>query len=388
MSKVIDAIKFGVLPPDEIRRLSVVEIVTSDTYDEDGGSIAGGLMDQRLGTLEPRQRCRTCGNISINCPGHYGHIELAVPVIHVEFAKHIYKLLSTTCRGCGRILLSPEQREEFKEIRSEEIRLFGKVNDDTFMDVVKSAKKYKKFKECPVCGMAQSNVKFAKPTSFFEIEQEEFNTDDESLMEEISRRLTANMIREWFERIIDEDLELLDFEANSFAEPTPDEEGASAQGAMNITLRYDWSRKRLDYRLDHLLLTPIEILQPSGQFLFYIDAPSPDEWTTCPREDAEKIEELLKSTSFLLARFGDLEWRVLVREEGMSHRPDLLTQLTPEEILLYWSLLTPEQLEHWNRRFDRMHKRWFRGPMFGKGPLHGGPHHPFGRGRHPEPPGP
>ena len=101
MSKVIDAIKFGLLPPDEIRKLSVVETGTSDTYDEDGAPIAGGLMDQRLGTLEPRQRCRTCGNIAINCPGHFGHIELAVPVVHVEFAKPIYKVLSATCRGCG-----------------------------------------------------------------------------------------------------------------------------------------------------------------------------------------------------------------------------------------------------------------------------------------------
>ncbi len=212
MSKVIDSIKFGVLPPDEIRRLSVVEINTSDTYDEDGGPIAGGLMDGRLGTLEPRQRCRTCGNISINCPGHYGHIEMAVPVIHVEFAKHIYKLLSTTCRSCGRVLLTAEEHEKFKKLRDEEISLFGKVSDETSKEIIKSAKKFKKFKDCPVCGMSQSNVKFAKPTSFFEIEQEEFDTDDESLMEEISRRLTANMIREWFERIPEEDLELLDFE--------------------------------------------------------------------------------------------------------------------------------------------------------------------------------
>ncbi|MBL7080215.1 DNA-directed RNA polymerase subunit A' [Candidatus Bathyarchaeota archaeon] len=212
MSKVIDAIKFGVLPPDEIRRLSVVEINTSDTYDEDGGSIAGGLMDQRLGTLEPRQRCRTCGNISINCPGHYGHIELAVPVIHVEFAKHIYKLLSTTCRSCGRVLLTPEDNEIYRERRDEENKLFGKVSVETSKEIVKSAKKYKKFKDCPVCGMTQSNVKFAKPTSFLEIEEEEFDTGDESLMEEISRRLTPNMIREWFERIPEEDLELLDFD--------------------------------------------------------------------------------------------------------------------------------------------------------------------------------
>ncbi|UCH57740.1 MAG: DNA-directed RNA polymerase subunit A' [Candidatus Bathyarchaeota archaeon] len=212
MSKVIDAIKFGVLPPDEIRRLSVVEIMTSDTYDEDGGPISGGLMDQRLGTLEPRQRCRTCGNISINCPGHYGHIELAVTVIHVEFAKHIYKLLSTTCRSCGRVLLTPEEYEEYRRVREEEAELFGKVSDDTTKEIIKSAKKYKKFKECPRCGMIQSNVKFAKPTSFFEIEQEELDTEDESLMEEISRRLTPNMIREWFERIPDEDMELLNFD--------------------------------------------------------------------------------------------------------------------------------------------------------------------------------
>ncbi len=212
MSKVIDAIRFGVLPPDEIRKLSVVEINTSDTYDEDGGPIAGGLMDHRLGTLEPRQRCQTCGNISINCPGHYGHIELAVPVIHVEFAKQIYKLLSVTCRGCGRLLISDEEIEEFKKIHEKEKKLFGKVSDETLKEVVKKAKKYKKFKECPHCGMVQSNIRFAKPTSFLEIEKEELETKDESIVEEVSRRLTANMIREWFERISDEDLKLLDFD--------------------------------------------------------------------------------------------------------------------------------------------------------------------------------
>ena len=178
MSKIIDSIRFGVLPPDEIRRLSVVEIHTSDTYDEDGGSISGGLMDQRLGTLEPRQRCRTCGNISINCPGHYGHIELAVPVIHVEFAKQIYKILSVTCRGCGKLLLNDEEYEEFSKTREKEIILFGKVNEETVKEIIKKAKKYKKYKDCPQCGMAQSNVKFVKPTTFLEIEKEALATSE------------------------------------------------------------------------------------------------------------------------------------------------------------------------------------------------------------------
>ncbi|TFG18708.1 MAG: hypothetical protein EU529_17150 [Promethearchaeota archaeon] len=35
--------------------------------------IPSGLMDQRLGTIEPGQRCQTCGNLVSNCMGHFGH---------------------------------------------------------------------------------------------------------------------------------------------------------------------------------------------------------------------------------------------------------------------------------------------------------------------------
>jgi len=212
MSKVIDAIQFGLLSPDEIRRLSVVETGTSDTYDEDGAPIAGGLMDQRLGTLEPRQRCRTCGNISINCPGHFGHIELAVPVVHVEFAKQIYRVLSATCRSCGSILLDEETKTKLTKQRNQDIALFGKVSDETSSEIMKQAKKYKRHKECPYCGMVQNVVKFNKPTTFIEIEKELF---DEKMEDEVTRRLTPNMIREWFERIPDEDLELQGFKPSS-----------------------------------------------------------------------------------------------------------------------------------------------------------------------------
>jgi DNA-directed RNA polymerase subunit A' len=212
LSKVIDAIKFGLLPPDEIRRLSVVEIQTSDTYDEDGAPISGGLMDQRLGTLEPRQRCRTCGNIAINCPGHFGHIELATPVIHVEFAKPIYKILSSTCRNCGSVLLTPDDREQLVAQRERDIEMFGKVSEETSDEILKQAKKFKRHKECPVCGHVQDPIKFNKPTTFTQASEEEFIEGEE---EEITRRLTPNMIREWFERIPDEDLELLGFHPQS-----------------------------------------------------------------------------------------------------------------------------------------------------------------------------
>src|SRR5690242_7084790 len=106
--KVIDGIKFSVWSPTEIRKYSVAEITAPETYDEDGMSVQGGLMDGRLGTLEPGQKCLTCGNTAARCPGHFGHIELAEPVLHIAFIDNIYKLLLTTCRSCARLKIPQE----------------------------------------------------------------------------------------------------------------------------------------------------------------------------------------------------------------------------------------------------------------------------------------
>ena len=54
--KILGGIKFSVLSPVEIRKFSVVEITAPETYDEDGMAVQGGLMDNRLGTLEPGQK--------------------------------------------------------------------------------------------------------------------------------------------------------------------------------------------------------------------------------------------------------------------------------------------------------------------------------------------
>ncbi|MCK5303774.1 MAG: DNA-directed RNA polymerase subunit A', partial [Candidatus Heimdallarchaeota archaeon] len=96
--KSISGIRFGLLDPDTIRKLSVERIITPDTYDADGTPITSGLMDGLLGTIDPGQRCKTCGARVGGCPGHFGHIELSRPVIHVGFNKLLYKVLRATCR--------------------------------------------------------------------------------------------------------------------------------------------------------------------------------------------------------------------------------------------------------------------------------------------------
>ena len=195
--KIIDRLTFGVMSPQDIRRFSVAEILTADTYDEDGAPIMGGLMDGRLGTLEPRQRCLTCGNTALRCPGHFGHIELAVPIIHVEFTKIIYELLGSTCRNCGRILLSDDRIASLNKKLERVKELLGTVPDSIYKTIQKESKKSR---ECPHCDARQYKIEFTKPTVFFEV-------TDEGV-----QRLTANMIRERLERIPDEDLKLLGFD--------------------------------------------------------------------------------------------------------------------------------------------------------------------------------
>ena len=125
--KVVDQISFGLISPKDLRKQSVVEIQTPDTYDEDGAPITAGLMDGRLGTLEPRQRCKTCGNTAIRCPGHFGHIELAVPIVHIEFTKIIFDLLRATCRSCGRILLSDDSAKKTRARIERYMELLGVI---------------------------------------------------------------------------------------------------------------------------------------------------------------------------------------------------------------------------------------------------------------------
>ncbi|RLG61884.1 DNA-directed RNA polymerase subunit A', partial [Candidatus Geothermarchaeota archaeon] len=105
----ISKIKFGVLSPQIIRNMSVVEVTNEAYRDEVGAPTVGGLLDPRFGAPEPGSHCPICGNDRDHCPGHFGHIELSLPVVHVLFADHIYNALRGVCHNCGRIKLDPEK---------------------------------------------------------------------------------------------------------------------------------------------------------------------------------------------------------------------------------------------------------------------------------------
>jgi DNA-directed RNA polymerase subunit A' len=195
--KIIGGIKFSVWSPSEIRKYSVAEITAPETYDEDGMPVQGGLMDNRLGTLEPGQKCATCGNTSAKCPGHFGHIELAEPVLHIAFVDEIYKLLLVTCRSCNRIKLPQEELDEYKSTLLNR-QAYAIVTIENIRGEI--IEKCKKIKSCPHCGKQQYDIVFTKPTMF--VEKTEIGEN----------RLLPITIRERLTHVPDDDLVLLGFD--------------------------------------------------------------------------------------------------------------------------------------------------------------------------------
>lgn len=105
----IKEVQFGILSPDEIvsapscnlpldrrfnhspiivltisqKAYSVAKIEFPEVLDEQQKQKEGGLADPRMGTIDRNFKCATCGEGMAECPGHFGHIELARPVFHV-----------------------------------------------------------------------------------------------------------------------------------------------------------------------------------------------------------------------------------------------------------------------------------------------------------------
>ncbi len=171
MPHKINSIEFKILSPKQIKDMAVSEITEPNLYDKSGYPAENGVMDPRMGVIDPGMKCRTCGKSIGSCPGHFGYIDLSRPVVHVRYVKTIYKLLRATCQECHRPMGNDEEIEEM---------------EDPLYDLY-----LKKRKKCPHCDAEQDKVKRNRPHNF-------------TLG---GRQLNPMEIREWFEDISDETIE-------------------------------------------------------------------------------------------------------------------------------------------------------------------------------------
>ncbi|QRW05817.1 DNA-directed RNA polymerase III subunit C5 [Ceratobasidium sp. AG-Ba] len=100
----VKEVQFGILSPEEIKAYSVCKIEYPEVLEEGTGKVkVAGLMDPRLGTVDRNFKCQTCGEGMAECPGHFGHIELARPVFHIGFLTKVKKILECICVNCGKL---------------------------------------------------------------------------------------------------------------------------------------------------------------------------------------------------------------------------------------------------------------------------------------------
>ncbi len=176
MTSKISDITFGIMSPQQTKILARVRVVSSDLYDADGYPVEGGVMDPRLGVIDPGLHCRTCGGGIGECMGHFGYLELAKPVINVLYTKTIYQVLKITCRKCGRILTVAPEGDAAKKKK--------KVADKKTVP-----------SRCPHCRGQQKKIIFVKPYTYYEDKNE----------------LNPETIRERFEKIPEKDLKKIGF---------------------------------------------------------------------------------------------------------------------------------------------------------------------------------
>jgi len=268
-SKII-GIQFSILSPDEIRKGSVAEITTRDTY-INNKPIIGGLFDPRMGVLEPGLICPTDGLDYMQTPGYFGHIELSRPVFYIQYLSTILKVLRCCCFKCSKLLVS---KEKYKQA----LKLTG---DARWKYVFSLASKIKRCGEDTDdgCGCLQPNK--IRKEGLANIYAEWKNESDAEQADNIVIKLTPEIVLKIFKRISDEDVSFMGFSpvfsrpdwmiCQVMAVPPP---------AVRPSVKHD-AQQRSEDDLSHILVNIIKT-NKTLQEKIQNNAPANviDDWTT------------------------------------------------------------------------------------------------------------
>lgn len=114
VSHHIDRASFSIWSREEIKRISVKKVTEPKSFEKGGTMHPDGLYSRSMGVCKKFEICSTCGLTDISCPGHYGRIELAVPVYHPLLVREMYQLLSKCCLQCFHFRLAQPALKLFR----------------------------------------------------------------------------------------------------------------------------------------------------------------------------------------------------------------------------------------------------------------------------------
>lgn len=201
-TREIESITFGIYSPEEILSMAVCKV---DSVKKSG---VGSVYDPRMGSTDSTKKCETCKESAVECPGHFGYIELNEPIVHPLYYKRVTAFLNCFCLKCYRLVLQPEQ-----------ISISGLNRYKGEARFVKILEKIKKVDICcqhtgeidedgepVICGKDLPKIKFTAIDSSFSLMYEDGKKNKTSIV------LTTEEIKKIFDNITNEDVMLLGFD--------------------------------------------------------------------------------------------------------------------------------------------------------------------------------
>ncbi|KAF9193699.1 hypothetical protein BGZ51_002363 [Haplosporangium sp. Z 767] len=113
MGTEVTSVAFSFYDAEEIKQISVKQIVNPVLFDNLNHPTKGGLYDPALGPFSKHHVCATCSLDHFACPGHFGHIELPCPVYNPMFFPQMYQMLRSSCLFCHHFRMSLSETHRF-----------------------------------------------------------------------------------------------------------------------------------------------------------------------------------------------------------------------------------------------------------------------------------
>lgn len=198
-SKII-GIQFSILSPEEIVRNSVAEITSKETYSGIKPKI-GGLFDPRMGVLDPGLICPTDGQNYIDCPGYFGHINMARPVFYIQYLNTVMKILKCVCIKCSRLLIN----------KDDNLNLLTYSSAKRWENVFALCNKIKRCGEKSDNGCGCLQPEKIKKEGFATLIAEWAKKDDEGSESAMTFKITAEVALKILKKITDDDVNFMGF---------------------------------------------------------------------------------------------------------------------------------------------------------------------------------
>lgn len=192
-SKII-GIQFSIMSPEAIRKSSVAEITSRDTF-VGGKAVVGGLFDTRMGPIEPGVLCPTDGLDHIQCPGYFGHIELAKPVFYMHYLDTVMGIIGCICIKCSKLLID----------KNKHTHLLALSNERRWKQVQSLCHKV----EC--CGEASETGCGCKQPDKYKLDGFATVLAEWKKGSSVTLKITPEMFIKIFRRMSDEDIHFLGF---------------------------------------------------------------------------------------------------------------------------------------------------------------------------------